>query len=141
MASISGSITEEIGFRGYLQKTLEMKWGGTPAIIITASVIFPAHALTQGFIWPVLVFYLLVDIMLGAMAYLTNSILPGAAVHALGLFVFLFLVWPSSTRRLVLESGPDIWFWANGAQMMLFAAAALWAFKRLANSAGREIGR
>jgi hypothetical protein len=42
---------------------------------------------------------------------------------------------------LVLESGPDIWFWASGAQMMLFAAAALWAFKRLANLAGREIGR
>jgi membrane protease YdiL (CAAX protease family) len=141
MASISGSITEEIGFRGYFQKTLEMKCGGTLAIIVTAIVIFPAHALTQGFIWPVLVFYLLVDTMLGAMAYFTNSILPGTAVHALGLFVFLFLVWPNSTKRLVLESGPDIWFWVNAAQMMIFAAAALWAFKRLANITGREIVR
>jgi|SRR5580658_6529437 membrane protease YdiL (CAAX protease family) len=141
MASISGSITEEIGFRGYFQKTLEVKWGGTLAIVITALVIFPAHALTQGLIWPVLVFYLLVDIMLGAMAYLTNSILPGVVVHALGLFVFLFLVWPNSTRRMVSESGPDIWFWVNGAQMMAFAAAALWTFKRLANVASREIVR
>jgi membrane protease YdiL (CAAX protease family) len=141
MASISGSITEEIGFRGYFQKTLEMKWGGTLAIIISAVVIFPAHALTQRFVLPVLVFYLLVDLVLGTMAYLTNSILPGAVVHAVGLFVFLFLVWPNSTRRLVLESGPDIWFWVNAAQMMMFAAAALWAFKRLASAASREIVR
>jgi membrane protease YdiL (CAAX protease family) len=140
MASLSGSITEEIGFRGYFQKTLELRGRGTIAIIITALLICPAHALTQGFIWPVLVFYLLVDIMLGAMAYLTNSILPGVAVHALGLFVFFNLVWPfDSTRRLVLESGPDIRFWVNGVQMILFAIAALWAFKRLANIAGREI--
>jgi membrane protease YdiL (CAAX protease family) len=139
IASISGSITEEIGFRGYFQKTLEMKWGGTLAIIITALVISPAHALTQGFIWPVLVFYLLVDIMLGAMACLANSILPGVVVHALGLFIFLFLVWPNSTRGLVLESGPDIWFWVYAAQMTMFAAAALWAFKRLANVASEIV--
>lgn len=142
MASLSGSITEEIGFRGYFQKTLEMKGRGTLAIITTAFVIFPAHALTQGFVWPVLVFYLLVDIMLGAIAYLTNSILPGVVIHALGLFVFFYLVWPfTSTRRLVLESGPDIWLWVNVAQMIMFATAALWAFKRLANIAGREIVR
>ncbi len=79
--------------------------------------------------------------MLGTMAYLTNSILPGAVVRALGLFVFLFWVWPDPARRLVLENGPDIWFLVNAAQMMMFAAAALWAFKRLANVAGREIVR
>jgi membrane protease YdiL (CAAX protease family) len=138
MASLSGSITEEIGFRGYFQKALEMRGNATLAIIIAALVIFPAHALTQGFIWPVLVFYLLVDIMLGTMAYLTNSILPGIVVHALGLFVFLFLVWPNPTRRLVFESGPNIWFWVNVVQMIIFAAAALWAFKRLAHIATHD---
>ncbi len=70
-------------------------------------------------------------------AYFFNSLL----VHALGLFVFLFLVWPNSTKKLVLESGLDIWFWVNAAQMMTFAAAALWTFKRLANVASREIVR
>lgn len=141
MASVSGSITEEIGFRGYFQKTLEMKGRGRAAIFIIALSILPAHALTQGFKWPVLVFYLLVDIMLGAIAYLTDSILPGVVVHAVGLLAFFVLVWPyDSTRRLVLASGPDVRFWVHGGQMIFFAIAACWAFKRLANVDGRKIG-
>jgi membrane protease YdiL (CAAX protease family) len=134
--SLSGAITEEVGFRGYFQKTLEMKRGPI-VVIVTALVMAPAHALTQGFLWPVLLFYLLVDAMLGAMAYLTDSILPGIVIHALGLFIFLTLIWPSdSTRRLSFESGADTWFWIHGVQAIVFAGAALLAFKRLAKAVG-----
>jgi membrane protease YdiL (CAAX protease family) len=136
-ASLSGAITEEVAFRGYFQKTLEMK-GGPLVVIVTALVMAPAHALTQGFLWPILLFYLLVDAMLGAMAYLTDSILPGIVIHALGLFIFFTLIWPSdSTRRLIFESGADIWFWIHGAQAIVFAVAALLAFKRLTKAVGQ----
>lgn len=136
--SISGAITEEVGFRGYFQKTLEMKRGPL-VVFVTALVMAPAHALTQGFLWPILLFYLLVDAMLGAMAYLTDSILPGIVIHALGLFIFFTLIWPSdSTRRLSFESGADTWFWIHAAQAIIFAAAALLAFKRLAKAVDRK---
>jgi membrane protease YdiL (CAAX protease family) len=142
MGAVSGSITEEIGFRGYFQRTLEMKGWGARSIVITALLISPAHALTQGFVWPVLVFYLLVDIMLGAMAYLTNSIVPGVLVHALGLFIFLVWIWPSgSTGTLIPKSGLDVWFWVNRGQIVIFGIAAFCAFKRLARMGSREVTR
>jgi membrane protease YdiL (CAAX protease family) len=46
MASLVGAVTEEAGFRGYLQGALERECGAAGAIAITALVIAPAHALT-----------------------------------------------------------------------------------------------
>jgi membrane protease YdiL (CAAX protease family) len=83
MASLVNSIAEEAGFRGYLQGALELRMSGPAATAVTALVMMPAHALTQGFVWQVVLFYLLVDVVLGTMVYLTDSILPGLVVHAL----------------------------------------------------------
>src|SRR5438270_11521589 len=101
--------------------------------MIAAMVMAPEHALTQGFVWPILLFYLCVDMMLGVAAYLTQSIVPGLAVHSIGLLTFFTLVWPYDThRRLVWESGADAWFWLHVAQALIFTALALLAFRRLA---------
>src|SRR5579863_3543907 len=84
MAGISGGVSEEAGFRGYFQGALERRGLGPAAILIAALVMAPEHALSQGFVWPNLLFYLLVDMMLGALAYVTRSIRPSIVVHALG---------------------------------------------------------
>jgi membrane protease YdiL (CAAX protease family) len=138
MASLATAAAEEAGFRGYFQGLLEEKAGGPLAILIAAVVIAPAHGLTQGFGWPSVLFYLLVDMTFGALAYLTQSILPGLLVHALGLVIFFTLVWPKDTAlRLVANGGADAMFWLHLAQAVICASLALLAFGRLAQASRR----
>jgi hypothetical protein len=74
-----------------------------------------------------------VDVMLGAMAYLTKSILPGIVVHAIGLLTFFTLVWPNdAVRRLTGNGATEGWFWIHCAQAIIFTALAIVTFKRLA---------
>lgn len=133
MASLVSSLAEEVGFRGYFQGVLEREVGGPAAIVIASLLIAPAHGLTQGFVWPILLWYFFVDVMFGGMAYLTRSILPGIVVHSIGLLAFFTLVWPYDTqRRLIWETGAGTWFWIHVAQAIIFTALAILAFSRLA---------
>lgn len=132
-SAVIGAVFEEAGFRGYFQGTLERSLPAPFAILICAIVMAPEHAATQGFVWPTMLFYLLVDVMLGASAALTKSILPGIVVHAIGLAIFFGIVWPADkTRLLVSQSGADVWFWLHAGQAIAFGAAAILLFIRLA---------
>jgi membrane protease YdiL (CAAX protease family) len=132
MAAISGAVSEEAGFRGYFQGALERRGLGALSVLVAALVMAPIHAQTQGFVWPTVLFYLLVDTMLGALAYLTQSIRPGIVVHAIGLFVFFAFVWPADAhRQLIWGRGPDAGFWLSVAQTLVFAAVGALAFVRL----------
>jgi hypothetical protein len=74
--------------------------------------------------------------MLGALAYITKSIRPGIAVHAIGLVTFFGLVWPyDKARPLVAQHGADIWFQLHVGQTVVFAALSVLAFIRLAKLA------
>jgi membrane protease YdiL (CAAX protease family) len=134
-AGIVGGVSEEVGIRGYLQGALERRlpW---PAAVLAASVIMaPGHALTQGFVWTTLVFYLLADITYGVTAYLTNSILPGAVAHALGLLTFFAVIWPHDRARPSLAAGHvDPWFWIHLGQIAVGGVLAVGAFIVLARS-------
>ena len=133
MASISGGVSEEAGFRGYFQGTLERRGLGWGAVLIAMLVMAPEHALSQGFIWPNMLFYLLVDGMLGALAYLTKSIRPSVVVHSIGLFIFFALIWPRDAARPMFSAGGDhTWFWIHVGQTIVFAALSLAALARLA---------
>ena len=133
MASLVGAVGEEAGFRGYFQGLLEREVSGPAAILIAAVVLAPGHALTQGFAWPTLLFYLIVDVMLGVTARLTRSIIPGIVVHATGLLTFFTLVWPNDpARRFSAAGGPDMWFWIHCVQTIVFSALAILAFRCLA---------
>lgn len=136
VACASGALSEEAGFRGYFQGSLERSGVGAAAILCTALLMAPIHALTQGFVWPTLLFYLLVDAMLGALAYFSKSIRPGVVVHAVGLFIFFSVIWPRDKERSsIWQSGADIWFWIHVGQTVLFAVLSLFALKRLARVA------
>src|SRR5258706_3426627 len=133
MAALAGAVSEEAGFRGYFQGTLERSMSAPFAIALTALLMLPEHALTQGFVWPTILFYLVADTMLGATAYLTKSVLPGIVIHAMGLLMFFTLVWPhDNARELVWTGGADTWFWIHAAQAVVFALLALFAFGRVA---------
>ena len=133
MASLVSSLAEEVGFRGYFLGILEQKVSGPVAIVIAALLISPGHSLTQGFFWPIMLWYFFSDIMFGTMAYLTKSILPSAVVHSIGLLIFFTLVWPyDAQRRLVWETGANTGFWLTAAMAVVFTVLALLAFIRLA---------
>lgn len=133
MGSLAGAVVEEAAFRGYLQGILEGSVGGVAAILITALVMAPEHAQTQGFVWPTLLFYVVVDVMLGATALLTQSILPGIVSHAIGLLIFFTLVWPADMLRQVVGGGTtQFWFAIHAAQTLVFAVLAVLAFIHLA---------
>jgi len=133
MAAVVGAVAEEAGFRGYFQVALEREFRGPVAIVISALVMSPAHGLSQGFVWPTLLWYFFADVMFGVMAYLSKSILPGIIIHGLGLLIFFVLVWPADqSRRMVTDGGIDFWFWLHVAQAIAFTALAIMAFRRLA---------
>jgi membrane protease YdiL (CAAX protease family) len=142
MASLVNAVVEEAAFRGYVQGVLERIAGGVAAILLTTLIMSPEHALTQGFVWPTLVFYALVDIMLGVTAYLTQSILPGIVIHAVGLLIFFTLVWPGDVVRQLSGSGTaDGWFGIHVAQTAVFGLLSILAFLYLARRRRQAVKR
>ena len=126
MAALVNAIAEEAGLRGYLQGMLEQRFGGVGAIVATALLMAPAHGATQGFAWQIVVFYLLIDVALGTVAYLTNSILPGILVHAAGLLLFFTVIWRPEAVRFTL--------WEGTAAFAIFGAISIAAYLQLAES-------
>jgi len=136
MAALVSSLAEEAGFRGYFQVALESHFRGPAAVVIAALLIAPAHGLTQGFLWPTVLFYFLVDAMLGTSAYLTKSTLPGVVIHVIGLLIFFSFVWPQDRyRELIWAKGADTWFWIHVVQAVVFAALGIMTFVHLARLA------
>jgi membrane protease YdiL (CAAX protease family) len=141
MASLAAPLSEEAAFRGYFQVPLERQFSAPAAVVISSILFALAHG-THGFFWPKLLVYFLVGLSFGATAYLTNSILPGIAVHILGDVTFFALVWPyDAARRLVTDGGTDAWFWIHAVQAVLFTLLAISAFRGLARAAGRGRSR
>jgi membrane protease YdiL (CAAX protease family) len=137
MACAVSSLPEEAAFRGYFQSFLEQKLPAAGAIILSSLVLAPGHCVTQGFVWPVALFYFLVDTMLGSMAYLTKSILPSIAVHFIGLLIFFTWVWPlDAARPFVPHVGPGAWFWIHLAQVIICGTLALLSFHQLTRVMG-----
>jgi membrane protease YdiL (CAAX protease family) len=133
MASMVGAVTEEVGLRGYMLTRLEASVGGWLAVVIVAVVISPGHGSTQGFVWPTLLWYFLADLMFGALSLLTRSILPGIAVHAIGLLTFFLAIWPTDRYRHVVSLGQQpAAFWIELGLCVLLVGLSLVVFRQLA---------
>ena len=78
--SMVAGICEEIGYRGYLQKPLEQKYGPIVAISIS-SIIFIVIHLHQAWLVSILVPAFFISFMIGYLAYATNSLIPGIIAH------------------------------------------------------------
>jgi membrane protease YdiL (CAAX protease family) len=133
MGSFVSSLTEEAAFRGYAQVTLERVLGGVGAVAISSLYFMLWHGPTQGFQWSKLLFYFLVGVVFGTIAFLTRSTVPAWPIHLAGDLIFFFLIWPQdATRRYILRDGADAWFWVYAAAAVIFIALAVLAFRRLA---------
>jgi membrane protease YdiL (CAAX protease family) len=80
MASLVAGICEEIGYRGYMQKPLEQKYGPVAGISIT-SVVFALAHIHQAWASGILVGIFLISLIIGYLTYSTNSLIPGIIAH------------------------------------------------------------
>lgn len=136
-AAVAG-IVEEASFRGYMQVPIERRHGPVVAIVVTGTLFGLAHFTHPG-VLVMLPFYFAVGATYGAMAYLTNSILPGLILHATGDAMGGLMVLAQgrsvSSQPIPVPLGGtaiDASFWIRCVALIVVAAATVWAFKALA---------
>jgi membrane protease YdiL (CAAX protease family) len=77
------AVTEEIAFRGYMQRPLEEAYGIVPAVLIVGIMFWVAH-LDHGVTITHLPFQMSTSIALGFLVYLTRSLIPAIIAHGAG---------------------------------------------------------
>jgi membrane protease YdiL (CAAX protease family) len=130
MGSIVAGICEEVGFRGYMQAPMEKKYGVATAVVVT-SLIFTCTHLSHTWALPILPHIFFASVLLGLIAYRTQSLIPGIIGHSI-LDIFDYSVWWTDitggfTKRPIAVTGMDghFIFW------VLVFAGSLWAFFRV----------
>jgi membrane protease YdiL (CAAX protease family) len=141
MGSIVAGIVEEASFRGYLQRPIERRHGPVLAILITGTLFGFAHFSHPEVGLILLPYYLAVAAIYGALAYLTDSILPSMMLHAGGNMLGAFALFAAGTSEwqatphpnpLIWQTGIDSAFVLSVLASLLAGAAAIWAYTRLA---------
>ena len=140
LSAVAG-IVEETAFRGYMQGMIERRHGAVVAIAITTLFFVLMHfGGFQAMSVPRTLFIAVVSVMYGALTHLTRSILPGIILHAAGDAFSILLLWfywkyGVIGGRLVgfAAASRSPLFWLNVVELLLFTAASVWAFRRLAD--------
>ena len=100
MLSINAGVSEEAGFRGYMQGEMEQRYGPLAAIAFTSIVFWLAHLNSPTGMARV-VLLLSYGIALGALTWAVQSIWPSIVMHA--------LIDSVSFTMIASDAGPD-WF-------------------------------
>ncbi len=141
MSAVVAGVVEETSFRGYLQRPIERRHGPIVAILVTGSLFGLAHFAHPEVGVVLLPFYLAVAAVYGALAYVTDSTVPGMVLHAGGNMFSAFDLftrgrseWQLSreVQPLIWETGPDAAFWGNVAALVIMTALTMWAYSTLA---------
>jgi len=144
MAAPVAGIVEEAAFRGYMQASIERRYGLAVAILVTGTMFAVAHLDFTLILWP---YYLAVAALYGTVTYLTNSILPAVVLHTGGniysnmdLWLHGQAEWQASSGHaaLIRQTGADASFWMSSIALLLAGAATVWAFFKLARAAGNS---
>jgi membrane protease YdiL (CAAX protease family) len=148
MASLVAGVCEETGFRGYMQRPLEARYGPAVAISLT-SLLFIALHLNQTWIASLFVPGLIASVMLGTLAYVSRSLIPSIIGHAvMDVFNFGYWWWQllgSYNHRPISETGIDlhfcVWSFTLCLSLGLFVVVVrkLWANSQLSRPTLAEI--
>ena len=140
MSAVVAGIAEESSFRGYMQGPIERRHGPVIAILVTGSLFGFAHFTHPEVTLILMPYYLAVAAVYGALAYLTNSILPSMVLHAGGNVLGAIDLFGGVVRSgrigapapLIWETGADASFWISCFAALIVGAAAVWAYSALA---------
>lgn len=113
LAAAVAGITEEVGFRGYMQVPLEKRYGPLAGITIVAIMFVIAH-LNQAWAPSVLFHFFVTGVFAGALAYASGSLIPGIIGHTI-LDIVNFSYWWTDIAgkfeyRPIAETGIDSHF-------------------------------
>jgi membrane protease YdiL (CAAX protease family) len=139
MSAVVAGISEEAGFRGYMQGLLEHRYGPTLGIAITSFVFELAH-LNHGAFAPAILFEIAWGALYGMLTYLSGSILPAVVLHSSADALEFIAAWkfpPTPPAPLVWVSGPNTLFWVNCVLVLFLGMASVWAFRQLVHAKAR----
>jgi membrane protease YdiL (CAAX protease family) len=135
ISAASAGICEETGFRGYLQRPMEQRYGARVAIL-TSSLLFTLVHLNKG--WATAGMIPIVfgaGGLLGLLAWSSESLIPGMVGHTLmdvGLFAFWWTgIAGNFTARPIGEAGVDRAFVVAFSVMVISLLLVLLALSRL----------
>jgi membrane protease YdiL (CAAX protease family) len=140
MSAAVAGISEEAGFRGYMQGSLERRYGPAMGLVITSFVFGLAH-LSYGAFVPAILFDIGWGALYGLLTYLSGSILPAVVLHSSADALEFILAWrfpPVGPVPLVWVAGCDTLFWFNCAFVILLGTASVWGFRQLASIRSHE---
>ena len=131
MAALVAGITEEVGFRGYMQVPLEKRY--SPAVGITiVSIVFVVAHLNQAWAGGILIILFAISALWGVLAYVSGSLVPSIISHTVT-DIFNFSYWWTDVagtfdKRPIAETGIDmhfiVWVLIFLASIALFSMAA-----------------
>jgi membrane protease YdiL (CAAX protease family) len=132
-AALVAGMTEEVGFRGYMQVPLEKRYGPTVGIVIV-SMVFVVFHLNQAWAPPVLPHLFVISVLWGVLAYTSGSLIPGMISHVVA-DVFNFSYWWTDIagtfdKRPVAETGIDAHFVVWATILAASVAFFFWAARR-----------
>lgn len=138
MGALISPICEQAGIWGYGQVMLRRDCTASTAVVLSALIFAVApHPPFHVPLLPKMAFFFVTGVTFAVLAELTNSILPGLLVHALGLLTFFTLIWPKDPTRILMKNGgADVWFFAHLGQVIVFTLLASFAFVHLARIRG-----
>jgi membrane protease YdiL (CAAX protease family) len=136
VVSVVSGVAEEAGFRGYMLSQIERRHGWIAATFITGVMFFLAHYFSHAYATVAfLPLFLAVNALHARLVYLTGSILPSIVLHAafdFAVIAFSYGLIGTVPLSSVLKTGVDSSFLLEVAITLVFAAAALPAFRKLA---------
>jgi len=134
MSAMVAGISEEAGFRGYMQGPLERRYGSVMGIALTSIAFGLAH-LSHGVFLPAILFDIAWGALYGLLTCWSGSILPAIVLHSSADAVEFLAArrFPSlKPPPLVWATGPDRSLWFNGVLVVLLGSVSVWAFAQLA---------
>jgi membrane protease YdiL (CAAX protease family) len=127
MASFVAGIAEETGFRGYLQRPIERRFGPAAAILITGVVFGAAHLSHPEVGIALLPYYVAVAAVYGGLAYLTDSTLPSMVLHTGGNLLGAFDLFTTGRAEWQVIPAPARLVWQSGIDAAFVGAVAAFA--------------
>jgi membrane protease YdiL (CAAX protease family) len=107
MSSIVAAVTEEAGFRGYMQGPVERRYGLIAAIVVNGVMFGVLHFRNHpGAVLSMLPYYVAVAAVYGGLTWAADSILPAIALHAGGDVWSLTRLWVTGRPEWQLASEP-----------------------------------